>query len=259
MIDLSLIQKNQTIAVALSGGKDSMCLLTCLLALKNDYNLTIKAINIDHSIRGVESENDSLFVKNYCEKLGMPLAFFKVDAIEFSKENGYSLEQGARILRYQIFDKLLSENFADKIATAHHKSDNFETVLFNIFRGTGLKGVTGIPKQRDNFIRPLLNVTKAEIDSYIIKNNIPYVEDATNFDSDYTRNFIRNELSPKILDKFPSAEDAVYRLSQIAKEEDDFLDDLAKSYIKKENENYFISCEISPVLIKRSTKQIHAH
>ena len=256
MIDLSLIQKNQTIAVALSGGKDSMCLLNCLLALKNDYNLTIKAVNIDHSIRGIESEKDSLFVKNYCEKLGVELSFFKVDAINFSKENGYSLEQGARILRYQIFDNLLSEKFADKIATAHHKSDNFETVLFNIFRGTGLKGIAGIPNFRGDYIRPLLKVSKAEINDYIIKNNIPFVEDLTNFDSDYTRNYIRNELSPKILDKFPVAEDAVYRLSQIAKEEDEFLDELASSYIKKENENYFIPCEISPVLIKRCTKKI---
>ena len=137
MIDLSLISKNQTIAVALSGGKDSMCLLHCLLAIKSDFNLTIKAINIDHSIRGKDSENDSLFVKNYCEKLGVPLAFFKVDAVKFSSENGYTLEQGARILRYQIFDNLLNENYCDVIATAHHKTDNFETVLFNIFRGLG--------------------------------------------------------------------------------------------------------------------------
>ncbi len=256
MIDLSLIQNNQTIAVALSGGKDSMCLLHELLAVKDRLNLTIKAINIDHGIRGEESESDSLFVKNQCEKLGVPLAFYKVEAVTFSKENGYTLEQGARILRYDIFDKLLSEKFADKIATAHHKSDNFETVLFNIFRGTGLKGLGGIPKMRNGYIRPLLNLSKAEINDYIIKNNIPFVEDSTNFDSDYTRNYIRNELSPKILDKFPSAEDSVYRLSKIAKEEDEFLDSLAGSYIKKENENYFIPCEISPVLIKRCTKKI---
>ncbi len=256
MIDLSLIKKNQTIAVALSGGKDSICLLHNLLAIKNDYNLTIKAINIDHSIRGKDSENDSLFVKNYCEKLGVSLAFFKVDAITFSKENGYSLEQGARILRYEIFDNLLKEKFCDAIATAHHKSDNFETVLFNIFRGTGLKGLTGIPKTRKNYIRPLLNVSRKEIEDYIIKNNIPYVEDATNFDSEYSRNYIRNEIAPKILEKFPSAEDAVSRLSLLAKEEDEFLDQLAFSYIKNENENYYFSTDIPPIMMKRCAKII---
>ena len=256
MIDLSLIKKNQTIAVALSGGKDSICLLHNLLAIKNDYNLTIKAINIDHSIRGKDSENDSLFVKNYCEKLGVSLAFFKVDAITFSKENGYSLEQGARILRYEVFDNLLKENFCDAIATAHHKSDNFETVLFNIFRGTGLKGLTGIPKTRKNYIRPLLNASRKEIEDYIIKNNIPYVEDATNFDSEYSRNYIRNEIAPKILEKFPSAEDAVSRLSLLAKEEDEFLNQLAFSYIKNENENYYFSTDIPPIMMKRCAKII---
>ena len=256
MIDLSLIKKNQTIAVALSGGKDSICLLHNLLAIKNDYNLTIKAINIDHSIRGKDSENDSLFVKNYCDKLGVSLAFFKVDAITFSKENGYSLEQGARILRYEVFDNLLKENFCDAIATAHHKSDNFETVLFNIFRGTGLKGLTGIPKTRKNYIRPLLNASRKEIEDYIIKNNIPYVEDATNFDSEYSRNYIRNEIAPKILEKFPSAEDAVSRLSLLAKEEDEFLSQLAFSYIKNENENYYFSTDIPPIMMKRCAKII---
>ena len=160
MIDLSLIFKNQTIAVAVSGGKDSMCLLNQLLSLREKYNLTIKAINIDHSIREKDSENDSLFVKNYCEKLGVTLAFFKVDAVNFSKQNGYTLEQGARILRYEIFDNLLKENYCDVIATAHHLSDNFETMLFNIFRGTGLKGLSGIPKERNGYIRPLLKSTK---------------------------------------------------------------------------------------------------
>ncbi len=256
MIDLSLIKNNQTIAVALSGGKDSMCLLHSLLALKNDYNLTIKAVNIDHSIRGNDSENDSLFVKNYCEKLGVELAFYKVDAVKFSKENGYTLEQGARILRYQVFDNLLAENYCDVIATAHHKTDNFETVLFNIFRGTGLKGLAGIPKKRDNFIRPLLNVTKQEINDNIIKNNIPFVEDATNFDSDYSRNYIRNEISPKILEKFPFAENSINRLSEIAFEEDEFLENLAKENIKIEKENYFLPTNLNPVLIKRATKII---
>lgn len=256
MIDLSLISKNQTIAVALSGGKDSMCLLSNLLALKNDYNLKIKAINIDHCIRGKDSENDSLFVKNYCEKLGVELAFFKVDAVKFSSENGYTLEQGARILRYQIFDNLLAENYCDVIATAHHKSDNFETVLFNIFRGTGLKGLAGIPKKRGRFIRPLLSVSRKEIEDYIIKNNIPFVEDATNFDSDYTRNYIRNEISPKILDKFPFAENSINRLSEIAIEEDEFLENLANENIKVEKENYFLPTNLNAVLIKRATKII---
>ena len=109
MIELSNVTKNSIIAVALSGGKDSMCLLNLLLDNKKALNLTVKAINIDHSIRGEESERDSSFVKYYCEKLGVELKFFKVDAINYSKENGYTLEEGARILRYEIFSNLVKE------------------------------------------------------------------------------------------------------------------------------------------------------
>ena len=256
MIDLSLIFKNQTIAVAVSGGKDSMCLLNQLLSLREKYNLTIKAINIDHSIREKDSENDSLFVKNYCEKLGVTLAFFKVDAVNFSKQNGYTLEQGARILRYEIFDNLLKENYCDVIATAHHLSDNFETMLFNIFRGTGLKGLSGIPKERNGYIRPLLKTTKQEICDYIEKNNIPFVEDSTNYENDYSRNFIRNEIIPKILEKFPSAETSASRLSEIAKEEDDFLNTLANKNIKIDKNTYYLPCFAPPVLLKRASKII---
>lgn len=256
MIDLSLIKKNQTIAVALSGGMDSMCLLHLLLDIKSEYNLTIKAINIDHSIRGKESEMDSLFVQTYCEKLEVPLKFFKVDATEFSKQNGYTLEQGARVLRYQIFDSLLSENFAGVIATAHHLSDNFETVLLNLFRGAGLKGLAGIPKSRNGYIRPLLNATKEEINNYVIKNSIPYTQDSTNFESDYARNYLRNEVVPKILDKFSSAETTVKRLSETASEEDEFLTNLASSYIKKGDKNYLLPCSLNAVLVKRASLTI---
>lgn len=252
MINFNLPFKNQTIAVALSGGMDSMCLLHVLLSHKEVYGLTIKAINIDHSIRGEESENDSLFVKNYCEKHGVELKFFKVDAINFSKENKYTLEQGARILRYQIFNQLLNENYADKIATAHHLNDNFESVLFNLFRGSGLKGLSGINPCGDKFIRPLLNVSKEEIKNYVIKNNVPYVEDSTNSQTNYTRNYIRNVLTPLIEEKFPNAVLAVKRLSDISREENEFLNELAKSQIKKDKNGYHINVNTPPVLFKRA-------
>ncbi len=252
MIDYSLISKNQTIAVALSGGMDSMCLLHLLLSRKEEYNLTIKAINIDHSIRGKESESDSLFVKNYCEKLGIPLKFFKVDAVKFSKENKYTLEQGARVLRYTIFNDLLSENYADKIATAHHLNDNFESVLFNVFRGSGLRGLAGISPSDDKFIRPLLNVSKAEIKDYIQKNDIPFVEDSTNSETDFTRNYIRNVLSPLIEEKFPNSPLAVKRLSDISREENDFLESLSSSHVKEGENGYFINTDTPPVLFKRA-------
>ncbi len=248
--------KNSVIAVALSGGKDSMCLLNLLLKAQKTHNLTVKAVNIDHSIRGENSEADSNFVKNYCEKLGVELRFFKVDAISYAKENNLSLEEGARALRYQVFDSLLNENFADFIATAHHLSDNFETVLLNIFRGTGIKGLTGIPKKRDKFIRPLLELSRQDIDDYVAKNNLPFVTDDSNFDNNYTRNYLRNEIIPKILEKFPSSETSVSRLTKILKDENEYLDSLALSHIENKNDKYYLNKTLPPVLFKRATKII---
>ncbi len=248
--------KNSVIAVALSGGKDSMCLLDLLLKAQKTHNLTVKAVNIDHSIRGKDSEDDSNFVKYYCKKVGVELRFFKVDAISYAKENNLTLEEGARALRYQIFDSLLSENFADYIATAHHLSDNFETVLLNLFRGSGIKGLTGIPKMRDKFIRPLLELTRQDIDSYVIKNNIPFVTDDSNFDNNYSRNYLRNEIIPKILEKFPSSETSINRLTKIVKDEDEYLDSLALSHIENANGKYYLNVDIPPVLFKRATKII---
>ena len=133
MLNLQNIKNGDKIAVAVSGGVDSMVLLHRLLQLKTQLSLEIIAVNIDHGIRGKDSENDSIFVKNYCEKLGVYLYFKKVDALTFSKENKVSIENGARILRYQIFNEVVETFKGYKIATAHHKNDLFESVLFNIF------------------------------------------------------------------------------------------------------------------------------
>ena len=256
MIKLRNVEKNKVIAVALSGGKDSMCLLDLLLKSSKKFNITVKAVNIDHSIRGKESERDSNFVKEYCKNSGVELRFFKVDAKRYSKENNLTVEEGARMLRYDIFANLLRENFCDVIATAHHLSDNFETVLFNIFRGTSTKGLTGIPDKRDGFIRPLINVTRAEIEEYVLKNDIPFVEDSTNGDIDYTRNYLRNVVIPKILEKFPTAETSVKRLGEISKEENDYLDELANDKLEFENGKYYLPVDLAPILLKRASKTI---
>ena len=252
MIDKTLINSGEVIAVALSGGKDSVCLLDLLLNLRNELNITIKAVHIDHSIRGEDSVNDASFAKKYCESLGVEAKIFKVDAPLYSKQNGLSLEQGARALRYQIFNELLEGGFCDKIATAHHKNDSFESVLFNLFRGTGLKGVSGIPKQNGKIIRPLLNLTREEIEEYIKQRDLPFVQDKTNFASKYDRNYIRNQIIPTVVDRFPSAVDSAIRFSQIAKEEDEYLDSIALSIIEVRGEKLYIPLTENNVLIKRA-------
>lgn len=252
MLNTSLFKKGDVVAVALSGGKDSMFLLSLLLSCKDTLGVTIKAVNVDHSIRGKESEQDSDFVKKYCLNRAIPLFFKKVDAVKFSKENGFTLEQGARILRYLVFEEALKEGFCTKIATAHHLDDNFESVLFNIFRGSGLKGLSGISENYNSIIRPILSVSRNEIDDYVLKNNLPFVEDATNFSLDYTRNYIRHAISPKIKEKFKSAPLSVLKLSKLAREEDEFLDDLAKNSVIKDGDKFKISTSTNKVIFNRA-------
>ncbi len=250
-IELTGLKENSTIAVAVSGGKDSMCLLDALVKVKDSKNIIVKAVNVDHGIRGLDSENDSLFVKNYCANLGVELKSFKVDAVKFSKENGYTLEEGARFLRYDIFKNLISEGFCDFVATAHHLTDNYETVLFNLLRGSGISGLKGIRNLKNGIIRPLSNVSRLEIENYIAINNIPYVEDLTNQDLSFTRNYIRKKVCPIIDEKFPNAEKAIKRLSDIARSEDEFLQELADSYIEQKDEKYYFDKTLHPVIIKR--------
>ncbi len=253
LIDKTLLNFGETIAVALSGGKDSVCLLHLLLSLKNELNLTVKAVHVDHSIRGKESERDAKFVFDLCKSLNVPLQTFKVDAVSFSEQNHLSLEQGARILRYQIFDKVLSENFADKIATAHHKNDSFETLLFNIFRGAGTSGASGVKSVNGRIIRPLLSFSRQEIDDYIEENKLSFVEDSTNLDTLYTRNFIRKELTPKILERFPDAINSAQRFSKIITEEDEFLNELSLNSLQEIDGDFYLKLSTPPVLFKRAT------
>lgn len=252
MFKLTNVNKNDKLIVAVSGGKDSMCLLDALIKLKSELSLELKALNVDHKIRGEASKNDSLFVKNYCEKAGVPLLFFEADVPLYCKKTGVGLEQGARVLRYAAFNEALSKNTGFKIATAHHLNDNFESVLFNEFRGTGLKGLRGVSANGAKFVRPLINRTRKDIDDYAEKNNVPFVIDQTNFDETYSRNYIRNTLTPLILKKFPNALNALGALSEIAREEDEFLDELAKKCLKTELYKAVIDSSAPDVLFKRA-------
>ena len=252
MIDKSLINGGETIAVALSGGKDSVCLLNLLLENRSQLNIKVNAVHVDHSIRGIDSENDAIFVKNYCEKLGVPIKIYKVDAPLYCKQNSLSLEQGARLLRYDIFNELLACGYCDKIATAHHKNDNFESLLFNLFRGTGLKGAGGIPKQNGKIIRPILDVSRKQIESYVKLNNLPFTQDKTNLQDDYSRNYIRNNLVPLIEKRFPEAVESATRFCGIARLEDEFLDKLSLEIIEEKDGKFYIPLDKDGVLIKRA-------
>ena len=214
-----LINPNDRVAVAISGGKDSVCLLHALLENAKKLNYSVSAINVEHGIRGQQSLNDTAFVKALCQEWRVTLYTFSVDAIEHSKANKLCIEESARILRYECFYRAISDGFADKVATAHHLSDNAESVLFNLFRGTGVKGAVGIESNfNDKIIRPFLQVTTTQIEDYISKHNLKFVTDSTNFDDDYTRNALRHKVLPQIKELFPQAEKSIKRFGEIIKQ-----------------------------------------
>ena len=254
-IDLSkFISNNQTVAVALSGGGDSMALLYYMLNESKKYKFSVIAINVEHGIRGKESISDTNFVKDYCSKNGVPLLTYSVDCIAYADEHGLSVEQAGRILRYQIFNDAIKSSKCDKVATAHHLKDNFESVLFNLFRGSGLKGLVGIEENFDDkIIRPFLGVSKQKITEYLEKNNIPFVTDQTNFDDKYTRNAIRLNLLPEIEKVFPEAQNSVYRFSQIAKLEDDYLTEQTLKSLTFFDTKVCVKLPIHKALLSRAT------
>ncbi|MDE7439379.1 MAG: tRNA lysidine(34) synthetase TilS, partial [Clostridia bacterium] len=211
------------ICVALSGGRDSVALTHYIYSRAGEYGITLTAVNCDHSIRGEASERDSAFVKEWCASLKIPLYSFKRESVEDDSENS------ARLWRLDCYREAKKLSGADVIATAHHFGDNAETVLFNLARGSGLSGLTGICDCEIDglkIIRPLISCTRAEIDGYIKENNLAFVEDETNAGCRYTRNKIRLNVLPELEKAVPNAAEAIYRFSRLAAEDERFFQKL---------------------------------
>lgn len=249
----SLVNTGETIAVAVSGGSDSMALLNYLLSVKEKYKIQVIALNVEHGIRGEESVADSQFVENYCKDRAIPLLSYAVDCPEYAKKHKVTLEEGARILRYRCFNDAVINKKCDKVATAHHLSDNAESVLMNLFRGTGLKGLTGIENSAGCVIRPFLGVSKKEIDEYVNKNGIPYRTDSTNYDTEYTRNYMRAVVIPAIEKVFPEAQKSIGRTAEILKNDERFLNALAREKVEFQKDAVFLPIPLDYALFSRAT------
>ena len=231
--------ENRNITVALSGGADSMALLSVLLELKQEYSLNIFAAHFNHKIRGAEADRDEAFVKAECERMGVELFLGSADVPLYAKEKGLSLELAARELRYEFLKKVAK----DCVATAHTASDNAETVIFNLTRGSGAEGLCGIPPKRDIYIRPLIFATREQVEEYCKKKDIPFVNDSTNFCDDYTRNKIRHNVIPVLKQINPSFEQAVSKTSSILKEDSVFLNSLAVRFLEENLKDDRLSLE----------------
>lgn len=190
-----------------------MCMLSLLISKGED----VVAAHFNHKIRGEESDRDAEFVRSYCEQKNIPL-------ITGEAEEPLHSEEQARAARYAFLQKAAEESGCEKIATAHNMDDNAETVLLNLTRGTGPRGLCGIPPQRENIIRPLLSMTRSEIEAYNAEHGIPCVEDSTNASDDYSRNIIRHKVLPVLKELNPRVVEAIYRTSQILREDEEYFE-----------------------------------
>jgi len=210
-----LINSGDRILVAFSGGPDSVFALSFLNAFRLKYKITLTAIHFNHRLRGKESDEDEKFAKEFCKKLGIRFISIKLNVHSYAKKNKLSIEEAARTLRYKNLSPAVKDFRCNKIVTAHNQSDNTETILINLFTGTGFSGLSGIPIIRDNIIRPLMCLSKNEILEYLISNNIPYRVDSSNLSDDFKRNFLRNRILPELKNKLnPQLDDALFRTSK---------------------------------------------
>ncbi len=215
--------------MAVSGGVDSVVLLHSFLVLSEDFDLDLHVAHLDHGLRE-SSERDAEFVRAISEKFGVPCT---VKKIKVERNRGESLEEAARRVRYGFLRNLKRKLSFDLIATAHHKNDLAETILYRIARGTGVRGLVGMRPKSGCLIRPLLIFTRKEIEEYASEEKLSYVIDETNLDLKYTRNFIRYKVLPVLREINPSVEDSLFRLSQSAGMFQDYL----RSVIDREMRN----------------------
>lgn len=206
----SLFSQGDRIAVGVSGGADSVALLRFLAALRPQFGWDLVVCHIHHGLRGAEADRDECFVRALAEQLGLPCAVSRIDAAALALRDHISVEEAGRMARYAFFAQTAGEG--GRIATAHTLDDSIETVLMNLVRGTGLRGLCGIPRIRGNIVRPLLDCTRAEVEDYLGALGQLYCTDSTNLTDDYTRNRIRHDILPRLCALNPNFPGAMARM-----------------------------------------------
>jgi tRNA(Ile)-lysidine synthase len=239
--DDHLIKKGDKIIVGVSGGPDSICLLDLLYRFKDQYNLNLFIIHINHGLRKKESLAEQIFVENLAKRLGLPVFIKKIDVLTYKKKEKLSLEEAARNLRYKIFGQICQKEKIDKLALAHTASDQVETILMNFLRGGAVSGLSGMDYQTDfkifvsgkkisfQVIRPLLDYPRSEILNYLKGNNLKFCIDKTNLALNFTRNRIRHLLIPLLREYNPSFEKNISKKAQLFR----FLNNEIEAKIKK--------------------------
>ncbi|HEY9062176.1 MAG TPA: tRNA lysidine(34) synthetase TilS [Pseudobacteroides sp.] len=230
----SLLNKGETVIAGISGGPDSVCLVHVLKNISSLYNLRIIAVHINHMLRGEEANLDEDYAREFCRKIGVEFYSDRIDVRSISKKESVSLEEAGRLARYRQFEFYAKDKDAQKIAVAHNKNDHSETILMNIIRGTGPDGLKGIQYKRDNIIRPLLDISRHEIEDYCTLNKLNPRIDSSNLESIYTRNKIRLELIPYINKSFNTdIEESIGRTAEIISCDLAFIEEYTKNALNR--------------------------
>lgn len=238
ILDNNMLPEGAHVVAGVSGGADSMCLLFVLMKLQKKLDLKLCAVHINHGIRGAEADSDERYVLDFCESHNILCKVYRANIPEVARREKLSEEEAGRKFRYESFSQALNElGWKDgKIAVAHNKNDVAETFLMNIFRGSGLYGLASIPPVRGNIVRPLLSLGRLEIEAILAEAGIHYCTDKTNFENDYTRNKLRNELIPYILENINNkAVEHIFEISGDARSMKMYLEQQGQEVLKTVN------------------------
>lgn len=230
---VKLLSRFERLAVAVSGGRDSMALLDWF-ASSGEYGGEFFAVHVNHNLRGEESDADSALVEEYCKARGIMLESYSEDVKGFCEKNGYGLEQGARLIRRRIFSDIVNDGRAQRVVTAHHLQDFSESVLMHVFRGSGIDGLCGIKEDDGLLVRPLLGTGRAQIERYVEERGVAYRDDNSNTDEKYTRNYLRHTVIPMIKKCYPDLDGALAGLARQA--------GYARAYISAEAISPTVEC-----------------
>lgn len=249
-----MLDKGDRIITGVSGGADSVCLLFMLRELREELGLSVLAVHVHHGLRGADADADAEYVERICREWQIELRVFREDVRKYAARNGLSLEEAGRDIRREIFLKVQKETGGTKIALAHHQNDNAETLVWNLCRGCGIRGLGGIAPVNGQWIRPLLCLKREEIESYLENRGISYCTDESNLEDEYTRNRIRRHVIPYLEEQVNRQ--AVRHMSETMEQMR-----MLGEYIGRETERYAKSCiryegEGRAVLNKENFQQV---
>ncbi|HWQ69408.1 MAG TPA: tRNA lysidine(34) synthetase TilS [Patescibacteria group bacterium] len=267
-----MLAAGEVVVLAVSGGVDSMAMLHLLLHLRTRYHISLHVAHLNHDLRGTESAEAANFVRSQCEAHQIPVTITTADGSALRERRAGSLQAAARDLRYRFLEQVADEQGAGKIALGHHRDDQAETVLMNLLRGSGVRGLGGIPPVRGRIIRPLIDCSREEIERYVRKERIPYVEDSSNRVLSYSRNRIRLQLLPELAKRYnPRVVHSLANAATILEAEDALLNDMADRELRtvlvsRSREEFVLSIPLLAILpsalrwriIRRSAEELRA-